>query len=116
MRATADKLAEECNSTIGAAFCPSTSEVIVVAATGSREWAQAKKDMAERARRLALTQVNDEDRQRLLQWAMELDAEAEAFERGETPVVLRTEAVTQPQQQVQQQQAHEPGKPPTLKE
>lgn len=71
-------------------LCGSTSEVIVVTATDCDERARAKKGHARRARRLALAQANDEDRQRLLQFAKELDAEAEAFERGTEPPILRT--------------------------
>jgi hypothetical protein len=88
----------------------------VVAATDSPERGRAKKEMAKRARRLALTQVNDGDRQQLLQWAKELEAEAEALEPGANRVLPGAEAVTRPQQQVQQQQAQEPGDPPVQKD
>jgi hypothetical protein len=43
--------------------------------------AKVKRDMAARARRLAGTLVLDADRQRLLEYADELDREAEALER-----------------------------------
>lgn len=89
----------------------------MVAANGLREKVRAKKDMAARARRLAFNQVNDEDRQRLLQFANDLEAEVEALERGAGPLVLRTGPVTREQQQVQQQQqAHEPSERPKARD
>ncbi|MBY0323260.1 MAG: hypothetical protein K2X72_31365 [Reyranella sp.] len=88
----------------------------MVAATDLPERIRAKKEMAKRARRLALTQVNDGDRQQLLQLAKELEAEAEASEPGAGRALPGTEAVTRPQQQVQQQQAQEPGEPPVQKD
>ena len=64
--------------------------------------AQEKRDRARRARRLAQTQTVEADRERLIEFAAELDKEAEALEQVEPPV---TGPPTVQQQQVQQQQA-----------
>jgi hypothetical protein len=74
------------------------------------------RDMARRARRLAAALSLDEDRERLLRHADELDAQAAELERTfepVTPVPPGIQAqVQQQQQQQQQQQAEAPPEAP----
>lgn len=69
--------------------------------------AEQKRDMARRARRLALTQANDDDRARLIAFAEECEAEAIALE-SVPPAAPSDAAVTQIQQQLQQQHSGPP--------
>jgi hypothetical protein len=74
--------------------------------TDNVKLAQAKRDLARRARRLAQLQA-EPDRVQLSQFAAELDEEAEALERSVVSVCLPPVAAPSPQiqrQQVQQQQ------------
>lgn len=64
--------------------------------------AREKRDVARRARRLAETQVADGDKARLMQFAEELDKEAELLEQSTAPFVSLP-PVGAPHQQVQQQ-------------
>jgi hypothetical protein len=79
-----------------------------------REKAQAKRDLARRARRLGQMQSPD-DRERLFKFAAELEGEAAAMEQElgaiEPPlsVVVEPQQQVQAQQQQQQQQSTEPG-------
>ena len=66
--------------------------------------AEAKRDLARRARRLAQLQ-GEPDRVQLNQFAAELDQEAEALERSAVSVCLPP--VAAPSQQIQQQQAQQ---------
>lgn len=68
--------------------------------TSQVEQAMASRDLAKRARRLAGTFMDGPDKDRLLQYASELEAQAAELEAARP--------VTQPQQQAQQQQAPEP--------
>jgi hypothetical protein len=85
------------------------------------EQAAACRDLARRARRLAGTFLNDQDRERLLQYAEEMEQRAgELEQQAAQPAppngTTSSPVVTQPQQQVQQQQASEPApNPPTPK-
>jgi hypothetical protein len=69
----------------------------------SNQLAREKRDLTRRARRLAQTQLLDADRERLTQFAAELDKEAEALERWSPAISLPPE--TAPQSQVQEQQS-----------
>ena len=60
---------------------------------------KAKREAAARARRLAQQLTSEADRTRALQFAAELEAEADAMERTVTPAAPR---VTRIQMQVQQ--------------
>ena len=67
-----------------------------------------KRDLARRARRLAETQINEADRQRLSTFADDLEKEAEMLERVVGAVLPLPDAVPSrqfEQQQLQQQQA-----------
>ena len=64
--------------------------------------AREKRDVARRARRLAQTQVAEDDKARLMQFAEELDKEAELLERS-TASLVSIPPVAAPHQQVQQQ-------------
>ena len=67
-----------------------------------------KRELARRARRLAQTQPVEADRERLTQFAAELDTEAEVLEQAISTVSLPPVAPPQvQQQQVQQQQSAE---------
>jgi hypothetical protein len=84
------------------------------------ELAREKRGLARRARRLAHTLVVDEDRMSLLQFAAELDTEAEALEGSGGAVWIPPVAAPNhevqlhliQQQQVQQQQSAEASIPP----
>jgi hypothetical protein len=65
---------------------------------------RAKREAAEKARRMVLALELPEDRQRLLKFADELDAQADALEQ-EQPRTNPPLQVTQTQVQVQNQQA-----------
>jgi hypothetical protein len=81
--------------------------------------AREKREVARRARRLALTLLAEADIARLTQFADELDKEAEALEQSSPPVSVTpvVEPHQQVQQQMQQQQSAElPARPPALKE
>jgi hypothetical protein len=69
--------------------------------------AREKRDLAQRARRLAQTQLIDADRARLTEFAARLDEQAEAFERVTFAVLLPPAAA--PQQQVEQQRMQQSG-------
>lgn len=77
-----------------------------------REKAQAKRDLARRARRLGQMQSPD-DRERLFKFAAELEAEAAAIEQELGAIEPPLSVVGEPQQQVQaqqqQQQSNKPG-------
>jgi hypothetical protein len=73
--------------------------------------AREKRDLARRARRLAQTQLLDADRERLTQFAAELDKEAEALEWRSPAISLPPETAPQSQVQQQQQSAASPTKP-----
>jgi hypothetical protein len=60
---------------------------------------KAKREAAAQARRLAVQLTSEPDRTRALEFAAELDAEADALEQATAPPVPR---VTQIQMQVQQ--------------
>jgi hypothetical protein len=76
-----------------------------------------KKDLARRARRLAQNQLLEADRARLMQFAAELDKEADALEEPSPAVPLPSATASQPrvqQQQVQQQQSAESSTHPNV--
>ena len=77
----------------------------------TRELAHEKRLRAQRARRLAESQSQLDDRARLHQYADEVDREAADLEQ-ETEHPMASPPVTQEQQQVQQQQATEPANHP----
>ena len=81
--------------------------------------AREKRDVARRARRLAHTLWDEDDRARLTRFADELDMEAAALEQPTATFVLQDVAPHQQtqQQQVQQQQqsAESPAQPPVPK-
>jgi hypothetical protein len=79
--------------------------IAIMAQQPSDNLAREKRDVARRARRLALTLSADADQARLTQFADELDKEAEALERSSPPVSLPPIAITH--EQVQQQQSAE---------
>lgn len=68
---------------------------------------RARREAAARARRLAQSVIQDDDRAQLLDYAKSLDAEADSLERQARSMTRKQE---QPQQQAQQQQA--PPQPP----
>ena len=80
----------------------------------TRDLAHEKRVRARRARRLAESLSQLDDRARLHQYADELDREADELDREAADLEQETEQpaalppVTQEQQQVQQQQAREP--------
>jgi hypothetical protein len=70
--------------------------------------AREKRDLARRARRLALTQPLDADREKLTRFAAELDAEAEVLDRRSPAISLPpAPPVDVRQQQAEQQPAAE---------
>ena len=76
--------------------------------TNGDRLAQEKRGLARRARRLAQTQVVEGDRQRLMEFAEELERQAEAIERAMPRVSLPPIAPPEgQQQQVQQQQVQQ---------
>ena len=75
--------------------------------------AQAKRDLARRARRLAQLQ-SEPDSARLTQFAADLDQEAEALERSAATSLPPAAAPVQQVQQVQQQQSSETPTQPEL--
>jgi hypothetical protein len=83
--------------------------------TDKEKLSQEKRDLARRARRLAQLQ-GEPDRDRLNQYAAELDRQAEALERSGITVSLPPVAAPSQrfeQQQVQQQQSIESSPPCT---
>ena len=75
--------------------------------TGPRPWeaaakVRARREAAARARRLAQSVIQDDDRAQLLDYAKTLEREAEDLERQARSMTRKQE---QPQQQAQQQQA-----------
>lgn len=64
--------------------------------------ARARRESAARARRLAQSVIQDDDRAQLLDYAKTLEREAEDLERQARSMTRKQE---QPQQQAQQQQA-----------
>jgi hypothetical protein len=76
--------------------------------TNGDRLAQEKRGVARRARRLAQTQVLEGDRQRLMEFAAELESQAEAIERAMPGVSLPPMALPEGQhQQVQHQQVQQ---------
>jgi len=76
--------------------------------SGHEQRIQAKREAAEKARRMALALELPEDRQRLLTFAEELDAQADDLEREQPLSDPPLPQVTQTQVQVQNQQATPP--------
>jgi hypothetical protein len=72
---------------------------------GKDTLAREKRDVARRARRLALTLLAEADKARLTQFADELDKEAAELELSTSTVVLPPAVA--PHQQVQQQQVQQ---------
>jgi hypothetical protein len=75
----------------------------------------SKRDSAQRARRLALQLMNEMDRARILAFADQLEAEADALEGGhpQPPPPQVTHVQQQPQQQATQDNSDEkPGEQP----
>ena len=68
--------------------------------------AKARRDAAARARRLAMSITQDDDRAQLLDYATTLDNEADSLERQASTSTHKQQQ--QPQQQAQQQEATVP--------
>jgi hypothetical protein len=76
--------------------------------------AREKRDMARRARRLAQTQMLDTDRERLTQFAADLERQAEALEQLNSPVSLPPIAAPAPRDHQPQQRSAEASAHPDL--